>query len=82
MQVASGAQITATGAERVVDESGSISPEGCEVMVSYQRVSSKGCILFGPEWRVAPAEDLLKQLKSLVGKDKIGLSFSRPTTLG
>jgi DNA polymerase-3 subunit alpha len=82
IKAASGPHITATGAELVVIDGGAGQHDGCEVVVNYQRVNSRGCIILGSQWRVLPAEDLLKQLKSLVGKDKIALSFSRPTTLG
>ena len=75
-------QLAATGAEFAVVDGGAVAADGCEVMVNFQRDSSRGCIIFGQQWKVSPSEDLLKQLKSLLGKDKIELNFVRPTTLG
>ncbi len=82
VDVASAAHLTSVGAEIAVNPAATAAQHSCEVMVNYQRVDSRGCIILGPDWKVTPAEDLLKQLKSLFGKDKIGLSFARPTTLG
>lgn len=82
LKMAAGSHVTVTGAELAAYNEGSSEQEGCEIMVNYQRIDSRGCIVLGPQWRVSPEEDLLKQLKSLCGKDNIELNFIRPTTLG
>ncbi len=74
-------RIMATGAEFAVSRDELVEPQGCEIMVNYQRVDSRGCIILGPQWKVSPSEDLLKQLKSQFGKDKIALHFVKPSTL-
>ena len=52
-------------------------PEGCRVVVHYQRAGSRGCIMLGQDWVVSPADDLIQRLRSEYGKDKIVLDYKR-----
>ncbi len=74
-------RVTACGIEESVQDSSAPAFQGCEVMVSFQRLDARGSIMLGPQWKVEPAHDLLKQLKSQFGKDKIAINYVKPTTL-
>jgi len=52
-------------------------PEGCRVVVHYQRDGSQGCIMLGREWLVSPTDDLIQQLRLEYGKDKVVLDYKR-----
>ncbi|MEW6991264.1 DNA polymerase III subunit alpha [Colwelliaceae bacterium 6441] len=47
----------------------------CPVRVFYQRDEAQAMLELGVQWRVAPADALLHQLKVLLGEDKIALKF-------
>lgn len=51
--------------------------EGCRVVVHYQRAGSRGCIMLGRDWVVSPTDDLIQQLRSEYGKDKVVLDYRR-----
>lgn len=55
--------------------------EGCRVMVKLQRAASRGCIMLGDEWQVAPADDLIQKLKSEFGQRQVQLKYSKATSL-
>lgn len=55
--------------------------EGCRVIVNFQRPGSRGCIMLGDEWQVAPADDLIQRLKSEFGRDQVGLKYSKASSL-
>jgi DNA polymerase-3 subunit alpha len=61
--------------------SGEAPEQGCRVLINYQRESSRGCIMLGDEWQVAPADDLIQKLKSEFGKNQVGLKYSKATAL-
>lgn len=76
------AEISANSVDYLPEQPPTEQVEGCEVMVNYQRKDSRGCIILGSEWKVSPTGELIRQLKSEFGKDKIEIKYSRPSTLG
>ena len=49
--------------------------EGCQVVVHYQRSSSRGCIMLGHDWIVSPSDDLIQRLRLEYGKEKVVLDY-------
>jgi len=47
----------------------------CPIRVFYQRDEAQAMLELGVQWRVTPADNLLYQLKNLLGDDKIALEF-------
>lgn len=47
----------------------------CIVQVRYSNTDASAAITLGPEWRVAPSEKLIDELKSLFQHDEIELSY-------
>jgi len=47
----------------------------CPIFLRYSTSSAYAGLRFGEEWRVKPTEDLMTQLKSLVGEDSIALEY-------
>jgi DNA polymerase-3 subunit alpha len=48
----------------------------CAVMLRYRCPGASGTLLFGPEWKVRPARDLLEQLEGLLGTDTVQLRYT------
>jgi len=48
----------------------------CPVFVRYSTKKAYAGLRFGEEWRIKPAEDLIIQLKTLLGEEAITLEFS------
>jgi len=53
-----------------------LSPKGCKVAVRYQRPDAKAVIEFGASWLVEPVDELIEELKYVLGSDKVGLVYS------
>ena len=47
----------------------------CKVIVNYHRGDMRGCIMLGPDWAVAPADDLVRSLRMEFGRDRVGLQY-------
>ncbi|MDH5258207.1 MAG: OB-fold nucleic acid binding domain-containing protein, partial [Gammaproteobacteria bacterium] len=47
----------------------------CPVFVRYSTSKAQAGLRFGEEWRIKPTEDLLAELKTLVGEDSIALEY-------
>ena len=47
----------------------------CKVIVNYHRGDMRGCIMLGPDWAVAPAEDLVRSLRTEFGRDQVMLQY-------
>ncbi|MCU0833598.1 MAG: DNA polymerase III subunit alpha [Chromatiaceae bacterium] len=57
---------------------------GLPVHLDYRRPGARGRMILGPEWRVPPAEELLKRLRHLLGPDAVRVAYERalPTSPG
>jgi DNA polymerase-3 subunit alpha len=51
----------------------------CAVALEYWRADAAGMLRFGDAWRVRPAEQLLKQLRGLLGSDAVKIIYGRMT---
>ncbi|MDX1443416.1 MAG: DNA polymerase III subunit alpha [Gammaproteobacteria bacterium] len=49
----------------------------CPVWLHYRGGSAEGVLKLGPEWQVAPTDELLEQLQGLVGRDGVRLQYGR-----
>lgn len=49
--------------------------DGCPIVIDYQRLDSKGCIMLGTAWNVRLTEELLQQLKVEYGKDSVTVQY-------
>jgi len=47
----------------------------CPIRVFYQRDEAQAMLELGVQWRVTPADNLLYQLKNLLGEEKVALEF-------
>ncbi len=47
----------------------------CKVIVNYHRGDMRGCIMLGPDWAVAPADDLVRSLRMEFGRDQVMLQY-------
>jgi len=47
----------------------------CNVIVNYHRGDMRGCIMLGPDWAVAPADDLVRSLRMEFGRDQVLLQY-------
>ena len=47
----------------------------CPIRVFYQRDEAQAMLELGVQWRVSPTDELIYQLKSLLGEEKIALQF-------
>ena len=59
----------------------STTPDGCQVVVNYQRPGAKGDIIFPNTWIVSPTDDLLQRLRMEYGKDQVELDYKKTTSL-
>jgi DNA polymerase-3 subunit alpha len=48
---------------------------GCEVVLHFQRAEVQGSIVFGPQWRVQPDDDLLQKLRDKYGRSSVALQY-------
>jgi len=48
---------------------------GCRVAVSYRGQEAEGRILLGADWRVAPSDDLLAELRDEFGAEGVDLAY-------
>jgi len=71
---------SALGAQATRQEPSS-GPEGCQVVINYQRQGSRGCIMLGQDWIVSPTDDLLQRLRMEYGKDQVELDYKRTSSL-
>ena len=55
---------------------------GCRVIIDYQRVNSRGCIVLGSDWFVSPTDELLQHLRREFGNDRIELAYRGNISLG
>ncbi|MEX2468627.1 MAG: DNA polymerase III subunit alpha [Pseudohongiellaceae bacterium] len=54
---------------------------GCKVVLHVRRANSKGCIMLGENWQVAPSDDLIQRLKSEFGRNNVDLKYQKATSL-
>ena len=47
----------------------------CKVIINYHRGDMQGCIMLGPDWAVAPADDLVRSLRMEFGRDQVMLQY-------
>lgn len=47
----------------------------CPVRVFYQRDEAQGMLELGVQWRVSPSDQLLYDLKTLLGEEQVELKF-------
>ncbi len=55
--------------------------QGCQVVVNYERADSRGCIMLGQDWCVAPTDELIQRLRLTFGKDRIELDYKQAISL-
>tara|TARA_R110001592_G_scaffold59905_3_gene182014 strand:+ start:24332 stop:27853 length:3522 start_codon:yes stop_codon:yes gene_type:complete len=48
---------------------------GCEVLVKYQRPEASAIIQLGPLWSIEPLDELIQELKYLLGNDQVSLVY-------
>ena len=51
--------------------------EACQVRIKYHTPNASACLELGETWRVRPADNLLIQLKKLVGENQVALLTGR-----
>ena len=49
----------------------------CNLSLQYCREDAVGVLRFGEDWRVRPADELLKRLRSMLGVDAVGVVYGR-----
>ena len=47
----------------------------CKIWVDYSRPGARARVAFGDDWQIHPSEALLKNLRQLVGSDKVRLEY-------
>ncbi len=47
----------------------------CKIVVNYHREDLRGCIMLGPDWAVAPADELVRSLRLEFGRDRVMLQY-------
>ncbi|MFO1428621.1 MAG: OB-fold nucleic acid binding domain-containing protein [Candidatus Competibacteraceae bacterium] len=48
----------------------------CQIQVDYTRTDARASIVLGQDWRVKPSEALLRELRGLVGEEKVRVVYS------
>ncbi|NEV63382.1 DNA polymerase III subunit alpha [Thiorhodococcus minor] len=48
------------------------------IRLTYRRPGAQGELMLGSDWRVQPADSLLKRLRKLLGPDCVRVSYERP----
>jgi DNA polymerase III subunit alpha len=49
----------------------------CPVAIAYRSRAAEGRLVLGPEWRVAPSDELLQSLRNEFGAGHVGLHYHR-----
>ncbi|HET6471356.1 MAG TPA: hypothetical protein VFG38_05910, partial [Pseudomonadales bacterium] len=49
----------------------------CPVAIAYRSPAAEGRLVLGPEWRVAPSDELLQSLRNEFGAGQVGLHYRR-----
>jgi len=49
----------------------------CPVAIAYRSRAAEGRLVLGPEWRVAPSDELLQSLRNEFGAGQVGLHYRR-----
>ena len=49
----------------------------CSMHLRYKRADAKGLLEFGTAWKVQPADELLKRLESLLGRERIEIVYGK-----
>ena len=49
----------------------------CPVAIAYRSRAAEGRLVLGPEWRVAPSDELLQSLRNEFGAGHVGLHYRR-----
>ncbi|HYQ91065.1 MAG TPA: DNA polymerase III subunit alpha, partial [Candidatus Competibacteraceae bacterium] len=47
----------------------------CQIQVDYTRTDARASIILGQDWRVKPSEALLRELRGLVGEEKVRVVY-------
>jgi DNA polymerase-3 subunit alpha len=50
-------------------------PGKCALQMQYTNTQAKGTMTLAPEWYVVPSEDLLQELRVLLGKERVWMSY-------
>jgi DNA polymerase III subunit alpha len=50
-------------------------PDGCPIFLEYRKNGVQANLVFGQNWRVRPAEELLGQLKQLLGEQRVEIRY-------
>jgi DNA polymerase-3 subunit alpha len=51
------------------------SPKGCKVLVKYQRPEASALIQLGAAWSIEPEDELIQELKYLLGNEQVSLVY-------
>lgn len=54
---------------------GNEEPKGCKVLIKYERPDARACIELANAWSVEPSDDLIQELKYLVGDEQVSLVY-------
>jgi len=49
----------------------------CGILLQYRHAGAQGVLRFGEQWRVRPADALLKRLRDLLGEDAVRVVYGR-----
>ena len=55
--------------------------EGCQVAIHYQTETAQARLRLGEEWRVNPSDEILQQLKVLLGDERVKLRYGNSSVL-
>jgi DNA polymerase-3 subunit alpha len=47
------------------------------VILDYRRPGARGRLICGDDWRVQPADALLKRLRRVLGPDRVSVAYDR-----
>ena len=61
---------------------GAFRGRGLPVHIDYYRPGSRGGLVLGNDWRVLPADELIKRLRKLLGSDAVRVSYERVRNQG
>ena len=48
---------------------------GCKVLIKYQRPEASALIELGASWSIEPLDELIQELKYLLGNEHVGLVY-------
>ncbi len=63
--------------EQLTEALGPSYSDGCPIAVHYQTDTAQARLKFGEDWRINPTDDLLQQLKGLVGDERVQIRYNR-----